>query len=105
MVERRNIDLKTHLTTHIDDFERKAGDIFICMEPSQAYSIQKLVKQNAEQQVTLLGLWADKKRPYLQDPYGLKDEYWYTCLDIIDSGLKHISSKILSSGTKTNNGK
>ena len=32
------------------------------------------------------------RRPFLQDPYDLTDDYWDTCLDTIDSALNCISS-------------
>ena len=69
----------------------KDGDVFLCMEPSQAYALRKYIKDYHNQQVTLLGLWSTQRRPYLQDPYGLSDKYWDTCLDIIDSALENIA--------------
>ena len=91
MAAQRNIDLISHRTTHIDNFKREDGDLFLCMEPSQAVFMRRLIGNNAKQQITLLGLWAkDDKRPFLQDPYGLKDEYLQTCLDVIDSAINQV---------------
>lgn len=88
---KRNINLSGHRTTCLSNFQQRDGDIFICMEPSQALMIRKKIGDNSTQQVTLLGLWSNDRRPFLQDPYGLSDEYWKVCLDIIDSALDNIS--------------
>lgn len=94
LAEMRNVDLSRHRTTNISNFQQRDGDIFICMEPSQALLIRKKIGNNSTQQVTLLGLWSSDRRPFLQDPYGLSDGYWTTCLDIIDSALDNISYKL-----------
>lgn len=88
---RRSIDLSRHRTTSLSMFKQRDGDIFVCMEPSQALLIRKMVGKDNAQQVTLLGLWSDNRRPYLQDPYGLSEGYWNTCLNIIDSAIVNIS--------------
>jgi len=87
----RNVNLNLHQTTPVSDFKKKDGDIFICMEPLQALFIRNRIDSNPKQQVTLLGLWSNERRPYLQDPYGLSDGYWTTCLDIIDSAVENIA--------------
>lgn len=89
---KRNISLSGHRTTCLSNFQKRDGDIFICMEPSQALIIKQKIGNNPTQQVTLLGLWSKDRRPFLQDPYGLSDEYWKVCLDIIDSALDNISN-------------
>lgn len=91
---KRNVNMSLHQTTPVSDFEKKDGDVFICMEPSQALSMRKRTSNNPRQQVTIIGFWSNNRRPYLQDPYGLCDGYWRTCLDIIDSALENISQMI-----------
>lgn len=90
----RNIDLTTHTTTRIADLQRQTGDLFLCMEPAQALALREIVGTDTHQQVTLLGLWSQEQRPYLQDPYGLKDTYWHTCFDIIDSAVQQVQAKV-----------
>lgn len=101
MASHRHIDLTLHRTTHIDNFERKDGDLFLCMEPEQGQFMLKVIgsEENINQQVTLLGLWADESWPFLQDPYGLTNQYWEKCLNIIDSGITRIYPR-LSIATK-----
>lgn len=97
MASYRSIDLTSHKTTHIKDFLRNEGDLFLCMEPSQAkYMLRMIEACGTNQQVTLLGLWADEKRPFLQDPFGLTHQYWQKCLDIIDSAMTRIHLKLHS---------
>ena len=90
----RSVNLDLHRTTPVPDLETRKGDVFICMEPSQAHAMELQAGNTPDQQVTLLGLWSDRRRPYLQDPYGLSDEYWDTCLDIIDSAIENIARKL-----------
>lgn len=97
MASYRSIDLTSHKTTHIKDFVRKEGDLFLCMEPLQAKLLLRMIDvSDINQQVTLLGLWADEKRPFLQDPFELSHQYWQKCLNIIDSALTRIHPKLQS---------
>tara|TARA_R110002073_G_scaffold335986_1_gene529731 strand:- start:1501 stop:2148 length:648 start_codon:yes stop_codon:yes gene_type:complete len=96
----RKIDLQFHKTTNVDDLVISEGDLFLCMEPSQAILVENLLGKNARQQVSLLGLWSEEKRPFLQDPYELLDEYWDTCFNIIDSALSRIRLNAVNSGAK-----
>jgi protein-tyrosine phosphatase len=85
----RNISLVDHRTTAFSAFIPNRGDLLICMEPWQVAVVEStLTDQNI--QVTLLGLWAQPRRPILPDPYGLGDGYWRTCLNIIDNAVDRI---------------
>jgi hypothetical protein len=46
--------------------------------------------------MTLLGLWARPRRPWLSDPYGTGNDYWQTCLDIIDNAIENIAAQPIS---------
>ncbi len=92
----RGINLLPHKTTPVKDLVLESGDLFLCMEPVQATQVRSLIDEN-EHQITLLGLWSDSKRPFLQDPYGLEDPYWHTCFDVIDSALSEIKNRVSSS--------
>lgn len=93
----RNIDMRAHRTTRVADLELRNGDLVLCMEPNQVEALKASVKiSDGQQQITLLGLWASERRPFLQDPYGLQDGYWHTCFDLIDSAIGNIRTKLPS---------
>jgi low molecular weight protein-tyrosine phosphatase len=85
----RNVSLSAHRTTPLEAFAYQPGDLLVCMEPPQARIVTKRFADSTPQ-VTLLGLWAQRARPWLFDPYGLGDSYWCTCLDTIDSGINQM---------------
>ena len=91
LAAQRNMDLSDHRASRVAQMSFMDGDLLICMEPAHARAIRRLTEKNRQQQVTLLGLWATDRRPFIQDPYGLTDEYWNTCLDSVDSGIHNIS--------------
>ncbi len=90
----RGIDLQNHRTTPFKAFEPRNGDLFLCMEPSQARAVREQVKTTPGVQVTLLGFWSRPPRPFLQDPYGLKGAYWQTCFDLIDSAIDNLYCRV-----------
>ena len=89
----RNVSLSSHRTTSIDRFVHQPGDLLVCMEPLQAKTIARIFA-DSQPQVTLLGLWARPARPWLWDPYGGPDDYWCSCLNIIDSGIDQMLALI-----------
>src|SRR4051794_25340365 len=85
----RNISLADHRTTAFSDFIPNCSDLLVCMEPWQAAVVESALA-NLNIQITLIGLWAQPRRPVLLDPYGLGDGYWRTCLNIIDDAVNRI---------------
>lgn len=93
------VDLTKHRTTNIYDFKVKDGDLFLCMEPTQAEYILDYLGENNfcdNTQVSLLGLWSNNRRTYLQDPYGLKEPYWNVCFHIIRSAVDNIYLRLIN---------
>jgi protein-tyrosine phosphatase len=86
---RRKISLIDHRASCFREFSAGRGDLIICMEPSQAAAVKKVL-MNRNAQVTLLGLWAHPCRPYLHDPYSSEDGYWESCFSIVDSAVERI---------------
>ena len=87
----RGVSLDAHRTTVIDRIVAGPRDLLLCMEPPQ---VRVLAARFPQAQVTLLGLWADAPRPWLFDPYGMPDDYWRSCLDVIDSAVARIAGKV-----------
>jgi protein-tyrosine-phosphatase len=91
--EARMISLRTHRTTSLQSYRARPGDLLVCMEPSHAALVGRIFARQGLQ-ITLLGLWSQPRRPWLFDPYGACRGYWNTALDIIDSGVEHITGLI-----------
>lgn len=89
----RGVDLELHRALPVHGFRFTSADLAICMEPEQA-EILMTSAVGETPQVTLLGLWSTRKRPYLHDPYGLEGNYWNTCFDVIDSAVGTIAHKL-----------
>jgi hypothetical protein len=58
------------------------------MEPWQAKQLQQ--ELCGDIQITLLGLWHSRPRPHIEDPYGLGEDYFETCFDIIDDAIQQV---------------
>ncbi|HEY7219482.1 MAG TPA: hypothetical protein VH985_13950 [Candidatus Binatia bacterium] len=85
----RGLDLSTHRTKSRSQIPLSDGDLLIAMEPWQAAELKRL-SESTNAQVTLLGLWHGKPRPYIGDPYGLSPVYFDTCFAVIDQALDNL---------------
>jgi len=90
------VDLKGHRSRSAIGFVIKDGDLLIGMEPWHAGKLHSL-SAGCNAQITLLGLWADRLRPHIEDPYGLSDEYFHTCFTLMDSAIGKMVSTVNSS--------
>ena len=95
IARRRRLDLNGHRTRTAAEYKPAAEDLLVAMEPEQGRAAQHLSAASGAQ-VTLLGLWVKKPRPFLQDPYGLSREYFETCFTILDEGVQRIAMNIQS---------
>jgi protein-tyrosine phosphatase len=84
--------LRAHQTASFSELPTTSTDLVICMEPSQIVHIRRM-RPGGTLQMTLLGLWARPRRPWLSDPYASNDHYQETCLDIIDNAVEYIASQ------------
>jgi protein-tyrosine phosphatase len=89
----RGLDLSPHRTKSRSQISLSGGDLLIAMEPWQAAEL-KLFSNHTNAQVTLLGLWHGKPRPYIGDPYGLSPVYFNTCFAVIDQALDNLIRRI-----------
>lgn len=82
----RLIDLTTHLTSTLEQFEFEDGDLLVAFEP---YQSKALIGMNIDRriQVTLSGLWSKDICPYIQDPICREDEYFQACYLRIEQGV------------------
>jgi protein-tyrosine phosphatase len=87
----RGVDLTQHRARGASDFSLTTGDLLTAMEPWHI-AVLRSRSMPAGIQVTLLGLWCSPRRPHLEDPYGLSDEYFQTCFETIDKALETMSA-------------
>lgn len=86
----KGLDLDDHKTTTIQSLTFSDSDMLVAMEPWHVDYLRKNIGDNC----TLLGLWGCPESPYIQDPYGLSDEYFKNCFDYIENSVHEIAGKI-----------
>lgn len=87
----RGIDLEPHRTRSSRNFQVRRGDLLLALEPLQAEALAQL---HPAAQVTLLGLWTQPVRPFIQDPYGRSDAYFQRCFEVIESGVATLTRRL-----------
>lgn len=90
---RFGINMSMHRTCELSIDDLRAGDLVVGMEPSHCDAVQSLNLPPGVQ-VTLIGLWSSRKAPFIQDPYGLSDDYFDSCYRIISDAVSGISDRI-----------
>ena len=88
----KDIDLKAHSTTPIQELGLKKNDLLIAMEPWQVEQLKS--KYGEEYACTLLGLWGRPLKPFITDPYGKSDLYFNSCFNYIDVSVHELLKKI-----------
>jgi protein-tyrosine phosphatase len=87
------IDLSGHRARSAAGVQVRPEDLLLAMEPCHLKLIA-LRGFAAEAQLSLLGLWCRQPRPHIEDPCGLRPEYFATCFGFIDDALDRISLRI-----------
>lgn len=90
LARQAGLDLREHRSRRPSDVEITAQDLLIGFEPWHAWELEMLSGTKGAQ-ITLLGLWSAERRPHLEDPYGLRDSYFRTCMEVIESGVGAIA--------------
>jgi len=91
IAEIKGYDLTAHKTTPILNIKFNSTDLLIVMEPSQICVVNNII--NGSPAITLLGLWAPNKVPYIHDPYNSSLTYFNRCFDQIEKFVNEISQK------------
>jgi protein-tyrosine phosphatase len=87
----RGVDLAQHLTTTVDDYVPRSGDLLLAMEARQISRLRRDPRFTGLQ-VDLLGRYAGT--PHLHDPYRLNEDYVRICLARIDRAVRTILSGV-----------
>jgi protein-tyrosine phosphatase len=92
VAQRRQVDMSSHRAQGADDVRLGPGDLLVAMEIPQARWLRPLTRLGP--QITLLGLWCRPRRPHLEDPFGLSEEYFDICFSCIDSAIDAIARQM-----------
>ena len=79
-----------HATMNVRNFKKQSGDLFIVMEPKHLHALKNLL--GVSYQVTLIGLWPEKKNAYVHDPYSANQSFFNHCLDYLALSVEAIKS-------------
>jgi protein-tyrosine phosphatase len=79
-------DLSEHRARDRSAVAITGQDLLLGMEPWHGWALR-----GSGAQVTLLGLWGTHLRPHLEDPFGLSDDYFRTCMRVIDDAVRHLA--------------
>jgi protein-tyrosine phosphatase len=82
--------LLEHRSRGLADLDLTQDDLLIAMEPWQCRELSCRTRQSGAQ-ITLLGLWATRPRPHIEDPFGLSRDYFLTCMSVIDDAVGNIA--------------
>lgn len=87
-------DLSNHKTKRIEQYIPQKGDLLVGMEPKHIHQLR--IKFGGEPvQITMLGLWLEKPKAYLHDPYNAKEEYFSLCETLVAKSTNNLLSKII----------
>jgi protein-tyrosine-phosphatase len=86
--------LSGHRTTSLNDFNPQPNDLYVCMEPEQAYAVKAKLNTN---RVVLLGLIQNRLGAYIHDPYSTNNIYAKKCSERIVKFTQILSEKMLKS--------
>lgn len=87
----RGIDLSEHESRPLDPDQIQSDDLMIAFEPPQLEELTRRVADRSVQR-TLIGLWADRARVHVPDPYGKCDEYFYNCFTLCDLAIQRLAA-------------
>jgi protein-tyrosine phosphatase len=90
----RGINLSRHVTSRVEHYEPRKGDLIIAMEQNHIKNFKNNVPENKNIQLTLLGLWGKDRSPYIHDPYNCNISYFNECFERIERCINEIACKI-----------
>jgi protein-tyrosine phosphatase len=76
--QQRGINLNSHITRRVEQYQPCLGDLLIGMEPTHIKQLQKRFSLEPVQ-ITIATLWLKKPFAYLHDPYSANEIYFDHC--------------------------
>lgn len=87
------LDLSHHRTSLLSQAEQRPGDLIIGMEPRHLYAAQQVLG-NVPAQLTLLGLWHPRPRPYIHDPYSTDEVFFQKCEQFVTEATQSLLTNV-----------
>lgn len=84
-------DLSQHITTRVDQYQPREGDLLIGMEPKHIKGLRLHFAQ-APVQITMAGLWLDEPLGYLHDPYSANENYFSRCEQLVVAAVLQLKN-------------
>lgn len=75
--QKYGIDLEEHLTVNLRDFQFRADDFIVVMEPAQLSAVRSHV--TLPHQLVLAGRFLNQPNPYIHDPFNCCAEFFNNC--------------------------
>ena len=88
--KKHGLDLTTHRSTDIHDFDIQVGDLFLVMEIRQAKKLEAM-NLPANTGIVLLGFWTSPLRIHIHDPFELEENYFDRCFSVIDNSIENLA--------------
>lgn len=93
----KGLDLHSHRTQRVDQYQPRAGDLLIAMEPKHLKQLQTLFA-NQPVQLTLAGLWLPNPFAYLHDPYNTNEVFFDRCEETVFKATAHLCKRLNGNG-------
>lgn len=90
LAESHGLDIARERSAPIKDIKLSSTDLVVGMEPWHLACPEIL---HAPHQATLLGLWLERPRPYLHDPFCSSDEYFRRCAELIVFAVNRLAQE------------
>lgn len=87
--EQKGLDLTSHRTTSVADFQPMPNDLYICMEPIHIKRLRSVINLKKDD-IALLGMWYTNIIPYIHDPYSCNKEFTDKCLNVISVAVDNL---------------
>lgn len=86
-----NLDLNTHQTKRVDEFEFQPDDLIVVVEPKHIKKFRYQVE--GEHKIVLAGLCCPSPFPYIHDPYNCNTAYFNHCETSVISAVRGLCGK------------
>lgn len=86
------LDLSSHITKNIKDYQAKPGDLLVGMEPRHVEALRSILTPGTA--VTLAGLWLPNPSPYIHDPHNSNDKFFRDCENLVAESTRNLAKRI-----------
>jgi protein-tyrosine phosphatase len=91
----RGVDMRSHLTTDLTDFNVLDTDLLLVMELRHAHLLKDRLGESRAQ-IALLGNWARPRRLHIHDPHIHGKAYFEHCYAVIENATENLIKQYLA---------